>query len=233
MVFFDHVFSYGVIHHAENTDKYFVELNRVLKKNGTMMLFLYGSSSIYFYLIRKFRKIVKDLSIKEIFKFSKEIKSIDPMLVYHFLDDWKAEFLRTYSHTDLIARASQLGLRVEKFLNRGLKYDIIERKWISKKEAKLMGEGELRYIFKKTKNIKNLKKNKLPNNEVGSIDRYDSSILSIYEKKFKLLEKSLNKKNKREKFKCCHDIHKELLKIMRSNNEFNHKKLTNIIEDYI
>ena len=58
--FFDHVFSYGVIHHAKNTDKCFVELNRVLKKNGTMMLFLYGSSGIYFYLIRKLRKIVKN-----------------------------------------------------------------------------------------------------------------------------------------------------------------------------
>ena len=178
------------------------------------------------------RKIVKDLSIKEIFKFSKEIKFIDPMLVYHFLDDWKAEFLRTYSHSDLIARASQLGLRVEKFLNRGLKYDVIERKWISKKEAKLMGEGELRYIFKKTNKINNLNKNKLPNNKIGSVDRYDVKILTVYEKKFKLLEKSLNKKNKREKFKCCHDIHKELLKIMRSNNEFNHKKLINIIEKY-
>ena len=27
-------------------------------------------------------------------------------------------------------------------------------------------------------------------------------------------------------------MHKELLKIMRSNNEFNHKKLINIIEKY-
>jgi ubiquinone/menaquinone biosynthesis C-methylase UbiE len=230
--FFDHVFSYGVIHHAKNTDKCFVELNRVLKQNGTMMLFLYGSSGIYFYLIRKFRKIVKDLSIKEIFKFSKEIKSIDPMLVYHFLDDWKAEFLRTYSHSDLIARASQLGLRVEKFLNRGLQYDIIERIRISKKEAKLMGEGELRYIFKKTNKINNLNKNKLPNNKIGSVDRYDAKILTIYEKKFGLLEKTINNKSKKKKFMFCHDMHKELLKIMRQNNEFNHKKLINIIEKY-
>ena len=229
--FFDHVFSYGVIHHAENTDKCFVELNRVLKKNGTMMLFLYGSSGIYFYLIRKFRKIVKNLSSKEIFKFSKQIKSIDPMFVYHFLDDWKAEFLRTYSHSNLISRASELGLRVIKNLNRGLKYDVIERKRISKKEKKIMGEGELRYIYKKTNKTNNFNKNKLPNNKIGSVDRYDSKILQIYEKKFNLLEKKINKRNKKDKFKFCHDMHKELLKIMRSSNEFNHKKLINIIEN--
>ena len=37
-------------------------------------------------------------------------------------------------------------------------------------------------------------------------------------------------KKKKEKFKFCHDMHKELLKIMRSKNEFNHKKLLSIIE---
>ena len=228
--FFDHVFSYGVIHHAKNTDKCFVELNRVLKRNGTMMLFLYGSSGIYFYLIRKFRKIVKNLSIKEIFKFSKEIKLIDPMLVYHFLDDWKAEFLRTYTHSDLISRASELGLKVIKILNRGLKYDVIERKKMSVRERKLIGEGELRYIFKKISNNKSSNKNKLPNNNIGSTDKYDKEILSIYEKKFHQLEKKIDKKNKKEKFKFCHDMHKEHLKIMRSNYQFNHKKLVKIIE---
>lgn len=231
--FFDHVFSYGVIHHAKNTDKCFVELNRVLKKNGTMMLFIYGSSGVYFYLIRKFRKIVKSLSIKEIFKFSKEIKSINPMLVYHFLDDWKAEFLRTYTRSDLVLRASKLGLDVVKVLNRGLKYDGIERKRISQNEVKLMGEGELRYIFKKISNNKSLNKNKLPNNDIGSVDKYDSKILNIYEKKFNILEKKMVKKKKKEKFKFCHDMHKELLKIMRSKNEFDHKKLVSIIEKNI
>ena len=162
-----------------------------------MMLFLYGSSGIYFYLIRKFRKIVKKLSIKEIFKFSKEIKSIDPMLVYHFLDDWKAEFLRTYTHSDLVLRASKLGLNVIKILNRGLKYDVIERKTISRKERKLMGEGELRYIFKKVSNTKILNKNKLPNNNIGSVDKYDQEILNIYEKKFHFLEKKCLKKKKK------------------------------------
>ena len=63
---FDHVFSYGVIHHASNTDLCLTELNRVLKKNGTMFIFLYGSSGIYFYLIRQIRKIVFKINSKEI-----------------------------------------------------------------------------------------------------------------------------------------------------------------------
>ena len=56
------------------------------------------------------------------------------MLVYHFLDDWKAEFLRTYTHSDLVLRASKLGLNVIKILNRGLKYDVIEGKQFQEKK---------------------------------------------------------------------------------------------------
>ena len=44
---FDVVWCYGVIHHAKNTDKCLKELTRVLKKNGHLKLFVYGSGGIY------------------------------------------------------------------------------------------------------------------------------------------------------------------------------------------
>ena len=44
---FDVVWSYGVIHHAANTDKCLQELNRVLKVGGFLKLFIYGSGGIF------------------------------------------------------------------------------------------------------------------------------------------------------------------------------------------
>ncbi len=230
---FDHVFSYGVIHHASNTDLCFTELNRVLKKNGTMFIFLYGSSGIYFYLIRHIRKMVRKLNSKEILKYSNKIINIDPMLTYHFLDDWKADYLRTFTHKDLIRRASALGLSKVKSLNRGMIYDVIERKNRFRKDKEWMGEGELRYIFKKTSLKKTNKIHKLPNNSIGSKDEYSKKILDTYEPLFKSIHKICNELDNSKVFHISYLLHKQLLKSMRSSREFNNKPIINILNRFI
>ena len=47
---FDHVYSFGVIHHSPTPEKIVREIRRVLKKGGTFTVMLYNRSSINYYL---------------------------------------------------------------------------------------------------------------------------------------------------------------------------------------
>jgi len=55
---FDHVYSFGVIHHSPAPEKIIREIHRVLRKNGTFTVMLYNRRSINYYveimLLRKF-----------------------------------------------------------------------------------------------------------------------------------------------------------------------------------
>lgn len=44
---FDFINCYGVLHHTENIEKGIKELLRVLKENGYLFLYIYGSGGIY------------------------------------------------------------------------------------------------------------------------------------------------------------------------------------------
>jgi ubiquinone/menaquinone biosynthesis C-methylase UbiE len=47
---FDHIYSFGVIHHSPAPEKIVRELHRVLKKGGTFTVMLYNRSSINYYV---------------------------------------------------------------------------------------------------------------------------------------------------------------------------------------
>lgn len=47
---FDHVYSFGVIHHTPNPKKLVQEIYRVLKKQGTIAVMLYNRTSFYYLL---------------------------------------------------------------------------------------------------------------------------------------------------------------------------------------
>lgn len=47
---FDHVYSFGVIHHSPKTEKIVQEMHRVLKKGGTFTVMLYNKSSVNYYV---------------------------------------------------------------------------------------------------------------------------------------------------------------------------------------
>lgn len=47
---FDHVYSFGVIHHSPNTEKIVAEIHRVLKPHGTFCVMVYNRSSINYYI---------------------------------------------------------------------------------------------------------------------------------------------------------------------------------------
>jgi ubiquinone/menaquinone biosynthesis C-methylase UbiE len=47
---FDHVYSFGVIHHSPAPEKIVQEIHRVLRKSGTFTVMLYNKSSINYYV---------------------------------------------------------------------------------------------------------------------------------------------------------------------------------------
>jgi ubiquinone/menaquinone biosynthesis C-methylase UbiE len=57
---FDHVYSFGVIHHSPTPEKIVRELRRVLRKGGTITVMLYNKSSINYYVeIMFLRKVFR------------------------------------------------------------------------------------------------------------------------------------------------------------------------------
>ena len=57
---FDHVYSFGVIHHSPTPSKIVAEIHRVLKPGGTITIMLYNRSSINYYIeIMFLRKIFR------------------------------------------------------------------------------------------------------------------------------------------------------------------------------
>lgn len=58
--FFDHIYSFGVIHHSPNTEAIVAEMHRVLKPGGTCTIMLYNRTSINYYVeIMFFRKLFR------------------------------------------------------------------------------------------------------------------------------------------------------------------------------
>jgi len=57
---FDHVYSFGVIHHSPMPEKIVREIHRVLRKGGTFTVMLYNKSSINYYIeIMFLRKVFR------------------------------------------------------------------------------------------------------------------------------------------------------------------------------
>lgn len=57
---FDHVYSFGVIHHSPHSEKIVKEIYRVLRKGGTTTVMLYNKQSINYYIeIMFLRKILR------------------------------------------------------------------------------------------------------------------------------------------------------------------------------
>lgn len=61
---FDHVYSFGVIHHSPHTERIIEEIYRVLRPGGTICIMVYNKSSINYYIeIMFLRKIFRWLLI--------------------------------------------------------------------------------------------------------------------------------------------------------------------------
>lgn len=98
----------------------------------------------------------------------------------------------------LFKTTKSLGLNKPIQLNRGLIYDVIERKNKHKSDAHIMGKGELRYILHKSSINDDKKRVKHPNNAIGSKGFYSKKIIDSYDNIFKKIHKVSNRISKNE-----------------------------------
>jgi ubiquinone/menaquinone biosynthesis C-methylase UbiE len=81
---FDHVYSFGVIHHSPHPEKIAREIHRVLRKGGTITVMLYNRNSINYY--------VEIMFMRKLFRFLL-LPRFMPKVVARItgLDEWKLE----------------------------------------------------------------------------------------------------------------------------------------------
>ena len=227
---FDIVWCYGVIHHAKNTDKCLSEISRVLKKNGHLKLFVYGSGGIFWYVMDKFRKYLFKYKTNEIIKLL-VVLGYSENDVINFIDNWKTPYLRKYTSKDLNKRLESLGFKNPKPHKMGLNYDPHHRIKMFRKDKDWMGEGDLRYLLKKTTDShKNLDTYNLSNSEQGSKYNYNNKIIKKFEKRFLKLEKKL-KNNMFLSVSVCAMINKKLLNLLKENKPFDENNFDKYIKN--
>jgi ubiquinone/menaquinone biosynthesis C-methylase UbiE len=85
---FDHVYSFGVIHHSPHPEKIVKEIYRVLRKKGTFTVMLYNKSSINYY--------VEIMFLRKLFKWCLLPKFMPALIsAVTGFDRWKLEGHRT------------------------------------------------------------------------------------------------------------------------------------------
>lgn len=66
--YFDHVYSFGVIHHSPNPENIVSEIHRVLKPGGSINIMLYNRTSFYYFIeVKLLRKLFFMFCEKKIF----------------------------------------------------------------------------------------------------------------------------------------------------------------------
>lgn len=214
---FDVVWCYGVVHHGADTDACLKEISRVLKVGGQMKLFVYGSDGVFWYSIRRFREILKDISSEACLEAMRLI-GVSTIDVSNYIDSWKTAYLRCYTHQDLGARLEELGFAPSAPQPYGLGYDQNHRKAICPEDAVWMGEGDLRYLLTKMgTNCGDAKA--LSNAEYGSEYPFAPAIVNMFGPIFDSLSKVVHG-NPALAIAACRSIHEALFARLRDDPPF-------------
>jgi ubiquinone/menaquinone biosynthesis C-methylase UbiE len=93
---FDHVYSFGVIHHAPHPEKIARQMHRILRKGGTFTVMLYNRDSINYY--------VEIMFLRKIFRLCLLPKPM-PGIISRItgFDRWKLE-----GHRDILIKAGRM-----------------------------------------------------------------------------------------------------------------------------
>jgi ubiquinone/menaquinone biosynthesis C-methylase UbiE len=96
---FDHVFSWGVLHHTSDPDRAFAEVARVLKPGGAGLVMVYHKTSLVYYLKGLYWLIAKGKLLR-----GHSLRSVQDF----FTDGY---FHRHYTRSELVAALAAAGLR--------------------------------------------------------------------------------------------------------------------------
>jgi ubiquinone/menaquinone biosynthesis C-methylase UbiE len=134
---FDFINCYGVLHHTRNIEKGIKELLRILKKNGYLFLYIYGSGGIYWEVRKKMNKFFKNIPQDYTSNFFKIMNVPKSRLI--FQDCW-------YAPIEIYTSKNKL----EKILNKqkiqGFKK--LNEEYVEKNKS-IWSDGELKYLVKK------------------------------------------------------------------------------------
>lgn len=147
--YFDFVFCNGVLHHTRSVSKGIGELHRVLKPSGKAFLYLYGNGGFFWEMRIVMRRIFTRIPLD----YSKQILTIIgmPSNRFIFCDTWYVPVETLTTRKSLETLLKKTGFEYEKVISRNkfdLDYAIASNRF---SDPDLMwGEGEHRYILKKT-----------------------------------------------------------------------------------
>ena len=129
---FDHIYSWGVIHHSPDTEKIVNEIYRMLKPGGTFCIMVYNRTSINYY--------IEIMFLRKIFRLSLKSKKFTDFLVKLGFDKEKL-----YKHRDMYLK----NLKITK------------EQWISMNTdgpdcplAKVYNKKEVLKLFHKFENVR-------------------------------------------------------------------------------
>ena len=148
---FDVVWCNGVVMHTQRPNACLEELARILRVPGHMWLYVYGAGGVYWRIIGHIRSMLSNVSIDDCISALKLFR-YDTRYVAEFIDDWYTTYLRAYTREDMARRLEELGFERPELLRHGTDYDTSHRinSFQSREEKDLMGEGDLRYLLRRT-----------------------------------------------------------------------------------
>jgi ubiquinone/menaquinone biosynthesis C-methylase UbiE len=148
---FDFVFSNGVLHHTESTEKGLSELYRVLKPGGQSWLYLYGGKGSLFWDIVDFcRQLVKDDVPQEYVQNVMKDLGYPSGRIFHRSDFFYVPAHRRYLTKEMESMLKKAGFKSWRRLTRGAAIDWDEMKHTNPKmDPYIYGEGEMRYLIQK------------------------------------------------------------------------------------
>jgi SAM-dependent methyltransferase len=143
---FDLVWCNGVLHHTDDPDRGLQEITRVLRLEGELWLYLYGSGGIYWWMVDWVRDVLTGVDVRDCI-YQLRLMSVPVRRIAEWIDDWFTPHLRRYTAADVTARLLELGYANPEPLSGGTVYDTSSRlKDADQVERELMGGGDLRYF---------------------------------------------------------------------------------------
>lgn len=144
---FDFVFCNGVLHHTNHIKEGIKEISRVLKKNGYAWIYVYGTNSVFWKNCDEIRERLKGFPVEE---FDKILKLCVPDNKGSMLLDIFYSPRIYYSREKYKSLFKENNLKIIKILERGTDKDYPEMIYKNPELKSYYGDGELRFIIKKT-----------------------------------------------------------------------------------